>query len=229
MIFLIKKENKNMMNIMLALSAGIMISASFFSLINPAIEIANTLNLITWFILSIGFLSGAIFLFWGDKIFNINQWKYKKSIMLFLSITLHNIPEGLVLGVGFASLTYIKTDLNSILPAITLTIGIALQNFPEGSSISLPLYREGISKKKAFYLGSLSAIVEPIFAVVGALLVLKIQSLLPFIMSFAAGAMIFVTIQELIPEIVQNKRKDMLSLLLMVGFTIMMILELIMG
>ena len=229
MIFLFQKENRKILSIMIALSAGIMISAAFFSLLNPAIEITISLGLTTWFVLSSGFLAGVIFLFLGDKLFNTYQLPYKKATMLFLSITLHNIPEGLVLGVSFASLAHIKTELINFLPAITLTIGIALQNFPEGSAISLPLYKEGFTRRSAFYLGSLSAIVEPIFAILGAILVTKIQNLLPFIMSFAAGAMIFVTIQELLPEILQNKRKDFLSLLLMLGFSFMMILELIMG
>ena len=149
--------------------------------------------------------------------------------MLFLSITLHNIPEGLVLGVAFASVPVAKTGIAGVLSAIVLTIGIAIQNFPEGSAISLPLRRDGASLKVAFWFGALSAIVEPFFAVVGAILVLKIQVILPFIMSFTAGAMIFVVLQELIPEIQQNKRKDIMSLLIMLGFSIMMMLELILG
>ncbi|MBR6113092.1 MAG: ZIP family metal transporter, partial [Bacilli bacterium] len=146
--------------------------------------------------------------------------KLKTSLMLFISITLHNIPEGLVIGVAFASLA--NTNL---IGAISLTLGIAIQNFPEGSAISFPLRRDGISRFKAFIFGSLSAIVEPIFACLGAVLVLRIQSILPIIMSLTAGAMIFVTVMELIPESQTNKRKGLMTLFLLLGFTIMMILE----
>ena len=236
-VFFFKNVKRNIMDSMMALAAGIMISASFFSLLNPAIEISDMLHLCTWFVVLCGFLVGGFLLFFGDKFFDYlsskNQKKvpssFKRSIMLFLSITLHNIPEGLVLGVTFASVPIAKTGIAGVLSAIVLTIGIAIQNFPEGSAISLPLRRDGSSLKVAFLFGSLSAIVEPIFAIVGAILVLKIQMLLPFIMSFTAGAMIFVVLQELIPEIQQNKRKDIMSLLIMLGFSIMMILELTLG
>lgn len=231
-IFLFKKENENIMDAMMALSAGIMIAASFFSLLNPAIEIANSFHLCTWLILFTGFLIGGIFLFFGDKMFSYysnGNNKHKRSFMIFLSITLHNIPEGLVLGVAFASIPFTKNEIAAFLSAIILTIGIATQNFPEGSAISLPLHRDGFSKRISFILGSLSAIVEPIFAIVGAILILKIQMILPFIMSFTAGAMIFVTLEELIPETQKNKRKALMSLLIMFGFCIMMVLELCLG
>jgi len=139
---------------------------------------------------------------------------------------LHNIPEGLVLGVAFGSVSYKSMSLMS---AILLTIGIAIQNFPEGSAISLPLARDGISTKKAFMFGVLSGIVEPIAAVIGAILVLKIKSLLPFIMSFTAGAMIYVIILELIPESLQNKKEGLMTLLNMIGFSIMMFLDIFLG
>lgn len=232
-VFFFKKVNKNIMDIMLSLSAGIMLSASFFSLLNPSIEIANDLKLTTWLIVLIGFISGGILLYLGDKLLNLLEKKGKKSIsnirrsiMLFSSITLHNIPEGLVLGVAYGSIIY---GFNTLMSALILTIGIAIQNFPEGSAISLPLRRDGIGRFKAFIVGSLSAIVEPIFAVLGALLVLKIKVFLPFILSLTAGAMIFVITMELIPESQTNKRKDLMALFLMVGFSIMMILELILG
>lgn len=141
------------------------------------------------------------------------------NLMLFISITLHNIPEGLVLGVAYGS--------GNIAAAISLTLGIGIQNFPEGAAISLPLRGNNSSRLKAFIFGSLSAIVEPIFAVIGALLVLKIQTILPIIMTLTAGAMIFVTVLELIPNALNDKRKDLMALSVMIGFIIMMILELV--
>ena len=184
-----------------------------------------------------GFLIGGVFLLIGGILFDYYSNKkkikralhFRRSIMLFLSITLHNIPEGLVLGVAFASNYYMKTGSSGIISSILLTIGIAIQNFPEGSAISLPFRRDGLSYFMSFAFGTLSAIVEPIFAVLGAILILKIKTLLPFIMSFTAGAMIFVVLQELVPEIVQNKRKDLMTFLIMIGFSIMMILELILN
>ena len=146
--------------------------------------------------------------------------------MLFSSITLHNIPEGLVLGVAYGSIIY-NFNSASLASAIALTIGIGIQNFPEGSAISLPMKRDGLSCFKSFAFGSISAIVEPIFALLGALLVLKIQVFLPFVLSLTAGAMIFVITMELIPESQTNKRKDLMALFLMIGFSIMMILELV--
>ena len=232
-VFFFKGVNKNILDTMLALSAGIMLSASFFSLLNPAINISNELKLITWLVIFSGFISGGILLFIGDKVLNYFEKigknsisKLKRSIMLFSSITLHNIPEGLVLGVAYGSIIY-NFNNTSLASAIALTIGIAIQNFPEGSAISLPMRRDGIGSFKAFIFGSISALVEPIFAVLGALLVLKIKLFLPFILSFTAGAMIFVITMELIPESQNNKRKGLMALALMFGFSIMMILELV--
>ena len=233
LVFFFKSVNKNVMDVMLSLSAGIMLAASFFSLLNPAISISNELKLITWLVIFSGFISGGILLLIGDKILDfldkrgkksIN--KFRRSIMLFSSITLHNIPEGLVLGVAYGSIIY-NFNSASLASAIALTIGIGIQNFPEGSAISLPMKRDGLSCFKSFAFGSISAIVEPIFALLGALLVLKIQVFLPFVLSLTAGAMIFVITMELIPESQTNKRKDLMALFLMIGFSIMMILELV--
>lgn len=231
-VFFFKKTNKFIMNIMLSLSAGIMISSSFFSLLIPAIDISNDLGLITWLVIFIGFMSGGIILFIGDKLLNYLEScgkksisNLKRSIMLFSSITLHNIPEGLVIGVAYGSCIY----GSSLMSALVLTIGIGLQNFPEGSAISLPLRSDGLSRFKSFLIGSLSAIVEPIFAVIGALLVLKIKLILPFILSVTAGAMINVSISELLLDSLLDKRKDLMVLFVMIGFSIMMILELLLG
>lgn len=233
MVFFFKNINKNIMDIMLSISAGIMLSASYFSLLCPAIDTSKQLGLNTWFIVCFGFMIGGLFLLICDKLidyFSANNTcsGIKRCIMLFTSITLHNIPEGLVLGVAFGGLLY-ESDTINILSCLTLTLGIAIQNFPEGSAISLPLRREGFTRFKSFLIGSLSAIVEPIAAILGALLVIKIKLILPFIMSFTAGAMIFVTCLELIPESQNNQKKDLMTFFLMLGFSLMMLLELLFG
>ena len=148
--------------------------------------------------------------------------------MLISSITLHNIPEGMAVGVAFGSLAYSLTG-STLASALTLALGIGLQNFPEGSAVSLPLRREGYTRGKAFFYGQLSGIVEPIAAVIGALLVLKIQLILPFLLAFAAGAMIYVVVEELIPESQTNKKKDLMALFTILGFMVMMILDVALG
>ena len=235
LVFFFKSINKTIMDVMLALSAGIMLAASFFSLLNPAISISNELKLITWLVIFSGFMSGGILLFIGDKILNYfdktgkkSISKLKRSIMLFSSITLHNIPEGLVIGVAYGSIFY-NLNSASIASAIALTIGIGIQNFPEGSAVSIPLRRDGMSPFKAFFFGQLSGLVEPLSGVIGALLVLKIRYLLPLLLSFAAGAMIYVIIQELIPESQTNKHHDLMTLCTILGFCIMMILDILLS
>jgi len=237
-VFFFKKINKNIMDSMLGFAAGVMVAASFLSLLAPAIEMAENLKMIPWVIVTIGFISGGLLLFIGDKIYDIKDKKIskkdnqknslKRCIMLISSITLHNIPEGLAVGVAFGSLAY-GLDGTTLAAAITLAIGIGLQNFPEGSAVSLPLMREGFSRKKAFFLGQLSGIVEPMAGILGALLVLKMRVLLPFLLSFAAGAMIYVVVEELIPESQTNKRKDLMALWTLIGFSIMMILDIALG
>ena len=148
--------------------------------------------------------------------------------MLIFSITLHNIPEGLAVGVAFGSIAY-SLEGATLTSAMLIALGIGIQNFPEGTAVSVPLRREGISRKKAFFYGQLSGLVEPISGVLGALLVLKIRTLLPFLLSFAAGAMIYVVVEELIPESQTNKKKDLMSLFTIIGFTIMMILDIALG
>ena len=235
-VFFFKEVKKSIMDALLGFSAGVMISASFWSLLNPSIEMANNLNMNSWLVAFVGFLAGGLLLFIGDKVFNYfspksnnsNNDKLKRSLMLIFSITLHNIPEGLVIGVAFGSLAY-GIEGATLASAIALAIGIGLQNFPEGSAISLPLRRDGMSRKKAFFIGQLSGIVEPISAVIGAFLVLKIQTLLPFLLAFAAGAMIYVVVEELIPESQSNARKDLMALFTLIGFSIMMILDVALG
>ena len=230
-VFFFKKINKTIMDGMLGFAAGIMIAASFFSLLLPSLNMANELNISSIYIL-LGFISGGLLLFIGDKIYNIFEKNknnsLKRSFLLMSSITLHNIPEGMAIGVAFGSVIYGINGAN-LISAWTLALGIGLQNFPEGSAVSMPLRREGFSLKKSFFLGQLSGIVEPISGVIGALLVIKIRLLLPILLSFAAGAMIYVVIEELIPESQTNKRKDLMALFTILGFSLMMILDISLG
>ncbi|MEF2663929.1 MAG: ZIP family metal transporter [Bacilli bacterium] len=233
-VFLFKKVNKNTMDAMLGLSAGVMLAATFWSLLSPALEMAENLKLISWLIVSLGVLSGGLLLFCGDKIFDritkkkTNSHSIKRSLMLIFSITLHNIPEGMAIGVAFGSVFY-NLEGATLAAAVMLAIGIGIQNFPEGSAVSLPLRREGMSPQKAFFFGMLSGIVEPISAVVGAVLVIKVQVLLPILLSFAGGAMIYVVVQELIPESQTNKKKDLMALFTILGFLLMMIFDVSLG
>ena len=235
LVFCFKKINKNLLDAMLGFSAGVMIAASFFSLISPSIEMATSLNLTAF----IGFMGGGILLFIGDKLYDKISTKkerkdkkdktsLKRAIMLVVSITLHNIPEGMAIGVAFGSIIY-GLDGATTTTACVLALGIGIQNFPEGTAVSLPLLREGFSRKKAFFLGQLSGIVEPIAGVLGAILVIKVRYLLPYLLAFAAGAMIYVVVQELIPESQTNKKKELMALFTLIGFSLMMILDVALG
>lgn len=234
-VFFFKKVNKTLLDAMLGFSAGVMIAASFFSLLDPATTMAKSLNLNVWLICFIGFMTGGIFLFISDKIFDKilskqkNRTKnIKRSFMLILSITIHNIPEGMAIGIAFGSSFY-GIDGATVLSALILSFGIGLQNFPEGSAVSLPLRREGLSCFKSFLFGSLSGIVEIFAGLLGTILVLKIRTLLPIMLSFAAGAMIYVVIEELVPESQTNEKKDLMALFTLIGFSIMMILDIALG
>lgn len=228
-VFFFKKISKNVMDAMLGFAAGVMTAASYFSLLAPAIENSISLNLIPWITILIGFFFGGMLLFISDKIFNkLLSKKNKRILLLISSITIHNIPEGLAVGIAFGSVFYSLTGATT-LSAIMLAIGIGLQNFPEGSAVSIPLRREGMSRKKAFFYGQLSAVVEPIFGVIGAILVLKVQILLPFFLSFAAGAMIYVVVSELIPESQSNEKKELMAIFTIIGFSIMMVLDVALG
>lgn len=237
-VFLFKKINKSVLDAMLGFAAGVMIAATFFSLLSPAIEMAEALDMIPWLIVSLGFLGGGLLLYIGDKVFDKlmkknskeirDKQSLKRSIMLIASITLHNIPEGMAIGVAFGSIAY-GIEGATIGAAVMLAIGIGIQNFPEGSAVSLPLMREGMSRKKSFLLGNLSGIVEPISAIIGAILVLRVQMLLPILLSFAGGAMIYVVVQELIPESQTNLKKDLMALFTILGFIVMMIFDVALG
>ncbi len=239
LVFIFKKVNKNVMDAMLGFAAGVMIAASYFSLLSPARDMAENLNMNVAIILFIGFFSGGLLLYIGDKVFekidkklskgtNKKNTSFKRCLMLIISITLHNIPEGLAVGVAFGSVIY-GLDGATITSALLLALGIGLQNFPEGTAVSVPLRREGMSRKKAFFYGQLSGLVEPLSGVIGALLVLKIRLLLPFLLSFAAGAMIYVVIEELVPESQSNKKKELMALFTLIGFSVMMILDVALG
>ena len=229
LVFLFKKVNKTILDSMLSLSAGVMIAASFFSLIKPSIEMSISLGMNKIISTSIGFLCGGLLIFLMDKFFSkkLDSTK-KRSFMLIASITLHNIPEGLAVGVAFGSIMY-NLEGASIISAALLALGIGIQNFPEGAAVSIPLRREGMSRLKSFIYGGLSAIVEPFSGVIGALLVLKIRFILPFLLSFAAGAMIYVVVSELVPESQTNKNKGLISMFSLIGFTIMMILDVLLA
>lgn len=225
---------------MLGFAAGVMIAASFWSLLAPSIEMAKASGKTSWVPALIGFLSGGLFLFIIDKILpHLHmslrrdqaegiKTSWQRSILLVLAITIHNIPEGLAVGVAFGALAH-TPDIGILTGAIVLAFGIAMQNFPEGAAVSIPLRREGFSRLKAFNYGQLSGIVEPIAGVIGAYLVLSITPILPYALSFAAGAMIFVVIEELIPESQTGHETDYSTIGAMLGFAIMMTLDVALG
>lgn len=233
LVIFFKNINKNILDAMLGSAAGVMIAASFWSLLSPAISLAETLKMNIILVIATSFISGGLLLFVGDKIFSNLKIKnkdnnLKKIIMLVSSITLHNIPEGLAIGVAFGTIAY-GLDGATLTSACLLAFGIGIQNFPEGTAVSVPLRKYGLSRKKSFIFGSLSGIVEPIAGVIGAILALKIRVLLPFLLAFAAGAMIYVVVVELIPESQSNERKDLMAMFTLIGFTIMMMLDVMLG
>lgn len=239
MVFILKKEmSPKLQKALLGFASGVMMAASVWSLIIPAIEMSADSNLPEWFPPAIGFLAGIGFLLLLDTIiphlhFNSNQPEgkkssFRKSFMLVLAVALHNIPEGMVVGVVFAGILSGSVAI-SIAGAFVLAIGIALQNFPEGAIISMPLVATGISKKKAFLYGILSGIVEPIGAVATILLTSLVTPVLPYMLSFAAGAMIYVVVEELIPEAQAGEHSNIGTVGVAIGFTLMMILDVAFG
>jgi len=240
LVFFFRNVSRKMLDTMLGFAAGVMLAASFWSLLAPALELASAFRLPSWLPAATGFLAGGFFVYGLDKIiphlhpgFSDSavegiKTSWQRSILLVLAITLHNIPEGLAVGVGFAAGAFGGTD-SSLLAAISLTLGIGLQNIPEGAAVSLPLRREGMSAGKSFWYGQLSGSVEPLAAVLGAALVLLMRPLLPYALSFAAGAMIFVVVEELIPEAQLGENTDLATLGTLIGFVTMMILDVAMG
>ena len=226
-----KKINVRVLDLMLGFASGVMIAASFWSLLSPSIELSEKLGHIKWLLPSLGFIGGGIFVILADKfldkIMNNKNESKKRSILLVTAVTLHNIPEGLAVGVAFGGVLAGIPEA-SIISACLLAIGIGLQNFPEGAAVSLPLRREGYSIKKCLFYGQASGIVEPISGVLGALLAIKVQSILPFLLAFSAGSMIGVVGAELIPESTKN-HKNTATIGLLLGFMIMMILDVALG
>lgn len=240
MVFFFRSINQKILNAMLGFAAGVMIAASFWSLLAPAIEMAEKNGSVSWIPAVTGFLLGGAFLFAVDKLLphlHLNRsidkaegvkTSWQRSILLVLAITLHNIPEGLAVGVAFGSLAN-NPDPAIFAGAVALAIGIGLQNFPEGAAVSIPLRREGFSRWKAFRYGQLSGIVEPMAGVLGAYLVTTVEPLLPYALSFAAGAMIFVVVEELIPESQTGNETDLSTIGAMIGFATMMLLDVALG
>ncbi|OGK64522.1 dihydroorotate dehydrogenase [Candidatus Roizmanbacteria bacterium RIFOXYB2_FULL_41_10] len=239
-VFFFKEVNRKVLDFMLGFTAGVMIAASYWSLLAPAIEMSVDTSLPSWFPAATGFLMGGLFLRIIDKIIphlHIGFPKeeaegiktdWQKTILLFLAITLHNIPEGLAIGVAFgAAAAGLSTA--TLAGAITLAVGIGIQNFPEGFAISVPIRRTGASRLKSFWYGQLSAVVEPIAAVVGAMVVTLMKPTLPYALAFAAGAMIFVTIEEVVPESQKGNHTDLATFGTMLGFVIMMVLDVAFG
>ncbi len=238
-----KAPNPKGLNIMLGFAAGVMIAASFWSLLQPAIERAETASkLPPYFVATVGFLFGALFMWVSDKTVSFARRnagrtqgkpneRLQRIIMLILSITLHNIPEGLAVGVAFGALQGSGCGTEGLMGAISVAVGIGLQNFPEGAAVSVPLRREGYSRKKSFLLGQASGAVEPIAGVMGALLVVYVEAILPYALSFAAGAMILVAVHELIPECQSHQKAWPYSATMgiVLGFATMMLLDVMLG
>ena len=231
-----KEVNKKVLNTILGFSAGVMIAASFWSLLSPAIDLSTELGYIVWLLPATGFIIGSLFVLLSDRFLdNVlknrknlrNADSLRKSILLISAITIHNIPEGMAIGVAFGGIASGVPGM-TVIGALMLAIGIGIQNFPEGAAVSLPLRNEGFSRFKSFMFGQASALVEPISAVIGVILVLTIRSILPFLLSFAAGAMIAVAARELLPESI-TENKNLATLGLIFGFVLMMVLDVALG
>jgi ZIP family zinc transporter len=241
LVFTTKKVNQRFLDSMLGFAGGVMIAASYWSLLAPAIDMADGGDLPKWAPAAIGFLLGGSFLYVVDKMIphlhpnnplekaeGIRLEKQRRSTLLVLAITLHNIPEGLAVGVAFGAVAA-GFPSASLEAAIALTLGIGIQNFPEGVAVSMPLRRDGMSRRKSFMYGQSSGMVEPIAAVLGAVAVMYMEPLLPYALSFAAGAMIFVVVEEVIPSSQEKGNTDLATASLMIGFVVMMILDVAVG
>ncbi len=240
LVFFARDLSRRVLDSMLGFAAGVMIAASYWSLLAPAIEMSEGKSLPAWVPATIGFLLGAIFLRFVDRILphlhpnmNIDQAEgihttWKRTTLLVLAITLHNIPEGLAVGVAFGAVAA-GYPAATLAGAVALTIGIGIQNFPEGTVVSVPLRREGVSRLKAFWYGQLSGVVEPIAGVIGAGLVIIARPILPYALAFAAGAMIFVVIEELVPESQTGGHSHAATMGAMLGFAVMMTLDVAFG
>ena len=240
LVFFFRRINRKVLDAMLGFAAGVMIAASYWSLLAPAIEMAEESNLIAWVPATMGFLMGGGFLWVIDKLlphlhlgFPMEEAEgistsWRRSVLLVLAITIHNIPEGLAVGVAFGAVAA-GVPAASLGGAIALALGIGIQNFPEGTAVSVPLRREGFSRLKSFWYGQLSGVVEPIAGVIGAAAVILMRPILPYALAFAAGAMIYVVIEELIPESQLEKNTDVATVGAMFGFAVMMTLDVALG
>ena len=240
LVFFFKTINRKVLDSMLGFAAGVMIAASFWSLLSPAIAMSEESGNLPWLAPLIGFLLGGAFLKLAGSILphvHIGmptaqaegvKTNWKRSILLVTAITLHNIPEGLAVGVAFGAVAA-GIPSATLAGATALAIGIGIQNFPEGAAVSIPLRREGLSRLKSFWFGQLSGVVEPIAGVIGAVAVLAMRPLLPYALSFAAGAMIYVVVEELIPEAQSSGNSDFATMGTMLGFAIMMLLDVALG
>lgn len=238
-VFFMRTMNQRLLDALLGMAAGVMIAASYWSLLAPAIEMSERFHGVVWFPAAAGFLAGGAFLWTADKIlphlhpgFKREEAEgistsWRRSTLLVLAITLHNIPEGLAIGVAFGAAAAGIPEA-TFGAAVALALGIGIQNFPEGTAVAMPLRREGMSRNRSFMYGQASGAVEPVAAAVGAGLVLLMQPILPYALAFAAGAMIFVVAEELIPES-QKEGADLPTVGLMGGFTLMMILDVALG
>jgi ZIP family zinc transporter len=240
LVFFFKSIKRKALDAMLGFAAGVMIAASYWSLLAPAIEMAEESNLPAWVPATSGFLLGGAFLWFIDKLLpHLHpgfpreeaegvSTSWRRSVLLVLAITIHNIPEGLAVGVAFGALA---ADLPSATlgGAVALAMGIGIQNFPEGTAVSVPLRREGFSRLKSFWYGQLSGVVEPIAGVLGAVAVILMRPILPYALAFAAGAMIYVVVEELIPESQLEKHTDVATVGAMSGFAVMMTLDVALG
>jgi len=240
-VFFFKKISRRVLDAMLGFAAGVMMAASYWSLLAPAIEMAEESGGVpSWVPAVVGFVGGAGFLWVVDKLLPhlhlglpieqaegpLTNWR--RSILLVSAITLHNIPEGLAIGVAFGAVGA-NVPSATLGGAVALALGIGLQNFPEGTAVSVPLRREGLSRLKSFWYGQMSGIVEPVAALAGAAAVIFVRPILPYALSFAAGAMIFVVVEELIPESQLAKNTDLATMAAIVGFAVMMTLDVALG
>lgn len=240
LVFFARRANRRLLDAMLGFSGGVMIAASYWSLLAPAIEIATNNGGRAWVPATLGFLLGGACLWGVDKVlphlhlgFGLEEAEgmsthWRRAALLVMAITLHNIPEGLAVGVAYGGVVA-GVKATSIAAATALAVGIGIQNFPEGVAVAVPLREAGMSRLKAFWYGQLSAVVEPLAAVLGAALVMQVAPVLPYALSFAAGAMIFVVVEELIPESHRAGNVDLATICLMLGFAVMMTLDVALG
>ena len=241
-VFFMRQPNRNVMDAMLGLAGGVMVAAAFWSLLSPSIDMSASLGMNPWLTALIGFMGGGVLLFLGDRLFTRFSERrallrredsgrkagFKRCAMLVFSITLHNIPEGMAVGVVYAGYRSGSAQITAA-GALALSLGIAIQNFPEGAIISMPMRAAGNSRRKSFLLGTLSGVVEPLGAIAVILLASLLTPALPYMLAFAAGAMFYVVVEELIPEASSGQHSNLSTIGFAIGFVLMMVLDVVMG